>query len=99
MRAGAQARTIFAGLGVTGSLIGAIGAVFALTGGVLAFTGWPDAPAPRTSPALEVAAAARSATSHSTQAAPIQLPAAVAPRTTGAHRAPAARPGRTAGSG
>src|SRR3954451_20855510 len=97
MRAGAQARTIFAGLGVTGSLIGAIGAVFALTGGVLAFTGWPDAPAPRSSPALEGAAATRSATSHSTHAAAIQLPTTPASRTAGARRAPAARPGHTPG--
>jgi hypothetical protein len=103
MLAGAHARTIFAGLGVTGSLIGAIGAVFALTGGVLAFTGWPDAPAPRSQPALQVAATAAGSVGHARAAAPLQLPAAparrVAARTAPAHHGSAARPGRTADTG
>jgi len=57
MRAGAQTRTLFAGLGVTGCLVAAIAVAFAVTGGVLAFSGWPDAPSPKLAPALSVAAA------------------------------------------
>lgn len=94
MRAGAQARTIFAGLGVTGCLIGGVGAIFSVTGGVLAFQGWPGAPAVRTAPALNVAAAARTAAVQSAPALQLAAPASgpvTAVATIG--RTPARRPG------
>lgn len=77
MRAGAQARTIFAGAGVTASLLAAVGAVFALTGGVLAFTEFPGAESAPPELSLDIAPAASAPTA--AQAQPVALPAARTP--------------------
>ena len=84
MRAGAQARTIFAGLGVTGCLIGAVGAIFAIAGGVLAFQGWPDAPSTPAPTALNVAAARSAATPQKAAALQLAPTPAIASATAGA---------------
>src|SRR4051794_29820438 len=93
MRAGAQARTIFAGLGVTGCLIAAVGVVFVITGGGLAFQGWPDAPAGRSKPALSVAAAPATAPQN---ARALQLPASAVAGPAAARRRSALAGTRTA---
>src|SRR3954454_13374453 len=68
MLASRHARGLLAGMGVTGSLLAAVAAGFALTGGVLGFNSWPTAgrtaparalrvvaPAPQTAPAAPLA--------------------------------------------
>lgn len=99
MRAAAHVQTVYAGLGVTGSLVAAIGAMFLVASGVLAFDRWPDGGGPLPEQALEVAAAAERAA-----AAPavVALPAAVrisagrAGASRAADGAAAATPGRAA---
>lgn len=59
MHAPAQTRTMFAGLGVSGSLLGAVAAVVALTSGILSFHAWPVAPPTAPEAALDIAAPAR----------------------------------------
>lgn len=77
MRAGAQARAIFAGAGVTASMLAAVGAVFVLTGGVLAFTEFPGAESTPPELSLDIAPAASAPTA--AQAQPVALPAARTP--------------------
>jgi len=76
MRAGAQARTFFAGFGVSGSMLAAVGAAFVVAGGVLAFDQWPRdlGNAPR-----ERVAVASAAQKSAAKPAPrvVALPAAV----------------------
>src|SRR5689334_4484273 len=76
VRAGAQARTFFAGFGVSGSLLAAVGVVALLAGGVLAFDQWPRelSSAPRES--VEVAAAQTSKAPATAQPRAVALPAA-----------------------
>ncbi|MCW2989674.1 MAG: hypothetical protein JWM73_268, partial [Solirubrobacterales bacterium] len=78
MRAGAHARTIFAGFGVTGSLLAAVGAVFLVVGGVMAFDQWPAEPADPPAKSLAVAQAAANGPSPAPRvvALPAALPAA-----------------------
>lgn len=66
MRAEAQTGTLLAGFGVTGSLLAAVGAIFAVGGGVLAFESWPTADPGAPEARIEVAQA-------------LQRPAASAP--------------------
>src|SRR4051794_17186821 len=104
MRAGAQARTFFAGFGVSGSLLAAVGAAFVVAGGVLAFDQWPHAQLRSSTPeSFNVAAAPPSAASRSTaQARPVALPpVAIATRPTslGQGRGAARRPDQQAGGG
>src|SRR4051794_22372202 len=77
MRAGAQARTFFAGFGVSSSLLAAVGAAFVIAGGVLAFDQWPrelSAAPPRS---VEVASAASATGSRSgTDVPAVALPPA-----------------------
>lgn len=69
----AHSRTIFAGFGVTGSLLAAIGALFVVAGGILAFDRWPaDLVEP---PAREFAVASAPASAPAPEI--IALPAAV----------------------
>ncbi len=58
MRAGAQARIIYAGFGAAGSLLAAVGTIFVVLGSVLAFDHWPGSPgaAPESSLSLRSAA-------------------------------------------
>ncbi|MCW2967222.1 MAG: hypothetical protein JWM71_994, partial [Solirubrobacteraceae bacterium] len=58
MLAGAQGRTIWAGVGTSGSLLAAIATVFALTAGVLGFKAWPASSHGATNRGLAVAPAA-----------------------------------------
>src|SRR5689334_21057424 len=77
MGAGTQARTLFAGFGVSGSLLAAAGAAFVVAGGVMAFDHWPHAQLRSSAPEqnLNVAAASPTAASRSTaQARRIALP-------------------------
>jgi hypothetical protein len=54
MLASRQLRGLLAGMGVTGSLLAAVGAGFSLMGGVLAFHSWPGAGRTATSGVLRV---------------------------------------------
>src|SRR3954469_19450586 len=76
MGAGTQARTVFAGFGVSGSLLAAAGAAFVVAGGVLAFDQWPHAQLRSGTPeTFSVAAISPTAASRSTaQARRIALP-------------------------
>jgi hypothetical protein len=78
MRAGVQARTVFAGFGVTGSLLAAVGTISLLAGGVLAFDRWPGSSAAVPEAVLNVASAP-GATQRAAQAVPVALPPAAAP--------------------
>src|SRR3954451_9013521 len=55
MLASRHARGLLAGMGVTGSLLAAVVAGFALTGGVLGFHSWPSAGPAAADRALRVA--------------------------------------------
>src|SRR3954452_66277 len=76
MGAGTQARTVFAGFGVSGSLLAAAGAAFVVAGGVLAFDQWPHAELRSPTPeSMNVAAASPAAASRpAAQARPVALP-------------------------
>lgn len=90
MHARAQRRMIFAGVGVSGSLVAAVAAVFALAGGILSFNSWPVARPAAPEASLNVAAPVRSAA-----AKPLALATPV--RTARAAR-PTVRPQRSAPS-
>src|SRR5436190_11900223 len=81
-------RGLLAGMGVTGSLLAAVAAGFALTGGVLGFNSWPSAGSAAADRALRVA----SPFPRAERAAPLILPVAAAGRP-----APAAGPLVTTG--
>src|SRR4051812_35023134 len=83
MLASRQTRGLLAGMGVTGSLLAAVAAGFALTGGVLGFHAWPSAGPATADRALRVAPRSP----QSDLAAPLALAAP-----------PAAGPARTAGT-
>lgn len=76
MHARAQLRTVFAGFGVTGSLLAAIGAAFAVTGGVMAFDGWPGLTGPP--PERSIAVPEASLAPFAVTADAVALPAAPA---------------------
>lgn len=78
MRAGTHARTVFAGFGVSGSLLAAVGAAFLVGGSVMAFETWPAGPGASPEATLDLSRAAPVV-----RAAPaIELPVA-APGVTG----------------
>ena len=77
-------------MGVTGSLLAAVAACFALTGGILGFNSWPSAGPATADRALRVA----SPTPRAERAAPLALPI-----TPAGGPAPAAGPLVTAGGG
>lgn len=88
MRAGAHARTVFAGFGVSGSLLAAVGAAFLVGGSVLAFESWPADAGPAPEATIDVARIAPVPAAQT--AAIVDLPAAVTPPA--ANRAQAAAP-------
>lgn len=94
MRVAAQARTIFVGFGVSGSLLAAVGAAFIVAGGVLSFEGWPSlAAAPPERPlAVPAAAVPRGAPARRVAALPAARPAAPAPAVTHAVEVPHGTP-------
>lgn len=97
MRGRAQARTIFAGFGVTGSLLAAIGTTFVVAGGIFAFDRWPGDLANPPARELAVAAAPGGSGPAAAPTESIALPAAVpvaAPAPTGTET-----PGGGAGDG
>jgi len=77
MRAGAQARTVFAGFGVSGSLLAAVGAILVIGGGVMAFDAVPRLEGPSPERALEVAAARAPSAPPAAQAPVLALPSAL----------------------
>jgi len=102
MGVGAQTRTMFAGFGVSGSLIAAVGAAFAVAGGVLAFDQWPHAALRSSDPeSVNVAAVSPSAASKSAAQAPsVALPPAASaalPTSLGQDRDAVRPQGRTPG--
>jgi hypothetical protein len=87
MRAGAQARTYFAGFGVSGSLLAAVGAAFVIAGGVLAFDQWPRELSAAPPASVEVASSASATgTRPATGARAVALPPATTALTTTSHR-------------
>lgn len=98
MRGGGHARTIFAGFGVTGSLLAAVGAAFVVVGGIFAFDRWPGDLADPPARQLAVASAPAGSGPADAAAASIALPAAL-PAATGAGPGPGGGPGDGPGPG
>jgi hypothetical protein len=103
MRAETGVRTVFAGFGVSGSLLAAVGAAFVVAGGVLAFDQWPSAELRSAAPdSFDVPAGSPPATAPSaTQVRPVALPPVApgaSPTSLGDRRA-ARRPNRSDGGG
>jgi hypothetical protein len=93
--AGAHVRTIFAGFGVSGSLLAAVGAVFVVAGSVLGFDQWPAelADPPASSVAIAPAGASAGAPAPETIALPAAAPAGPGTPGAGAGNGTTARPG------
>lgn len=100
IRGGAHARTIFAGFGVTGSLLAAVGATFVVAGGIFAFDRWPGDLVDPPDRELAVASAPDGSGPAATSPEPIVLPAAVpvaAPAPAGTGATPGGGPGNGPG--
>src|SRR5437870_3274051 len=104
----------WAGFGTSGSLLAAAGVIFAIAAGVVAFTGWPDAPGAGTSTlrvsdgsspvfdipgSVQVAGAARAAAAAVTPPAPARTVPAGAGLVTGSGESGGSSPGTTGAGG
>jgi hypothetical protein len=81
--AGAHVRTIFAGFGVSGSLLAAVGAVFVLAGSVLGFDQWPAELADPPASSVALASARPSAAAPVPETLALPAATAAAPAATG----------------
>jgi hypothetical protein len=102
----ATRRATLAGLGTAGTLVGAVAAVAALTGGVVAFSGWPGSPQPANRPAVALGGAhsapvraASAASAAVATASPAPAPGAVRRAATTGVAARPAPPSATADTG